>query len=372
MDKIKLFVFLFICSNIAVVNNHYLFAQNKLSSNTSSIIKFKRIYNTPYIQKTPGTFYSLLVANPAVTEYKGNTYFIFRGQGDSGHDQIGMWKTPSVNADGLHWDYQSPTPVIPVSVEPNTPDNQHILDPGVAVKGDSLFVYYTGKSLQKEPNHSVCLAISTDGITFNKYQTNPIIDGGIAPEVIYHNGLFYLFYQRQNEKGYWEVFVSISANGIDFDTSKEQFVFGPTQIPGTIDFFSVTTIRIFKEGNYFYMTYGACTKYIDYPESIGLARSADLIKWERYLHNPIFERGDSGSWDEGALWFPTIRNIKGKYLMWYEGAGSGLGLETEDSRKASQLARDQNYGGYLKTSFSQMGVAVFEGDITDLFKKDTN
>lgn len=368
MNKIRLFILLIICSNFIVFNTQNIFAQNKISNDTSlSVIKFKRIYNSPYIPKTPGTFYSILVANPAVTEYKGNTYFIFRGQGDSGHDQIGMWVTPSDSADGVNWKNHHQLPILPVSNDPNAFDNQHILDPGVIFKGDSLFVYYTGKSLNKEPNYSVCLAISYDGTTFNKY-SKPIIEGGIAPEVVYQDGLFYLFYQRQNVKGYWEVFVATSINGIDYDISKEQLVFGPSQIPGTIDYFSVTTVRIFKEGNYFYMTYGACTKYIDYPESIGLARSTDLIKWERYFYNPIFERGDAGIWDEGALWFPTVRIIQGKYIMWYEGSGSGLGLKTEDARKASKIAREQNYGGYLKTSFSQIGIAVFEGSISDLFK----
>lgn len=369
MNKIKSLVLLIIYSIMGVFNSQNLIGQNLISIDTaSSTIKFKRIFNAPYIPKTPSTFYSNLVANPAVTEYKGNTYFIFRGQGDSGHDQIGMWATPSDSADGQNWNYHHSLPILPVSNNLNTSDNQHILDPGVIVKGDSLFVYYTGKALRKEPNHSVCLAISTDGITFNKYPTNPIIEGGIAPEVVYYEGLFYLFYQRQNAKGYWEVFVSTSTNGIDYDISNEQLVFGPSHLPGSIDYFSVTTIRIFREDKFFYMSYGACTKNIDYPESIGLARSTDLIKWERYACNPIFERGESGSWDEGALWFPTIRNIRGKYLMWYEGAGSGLGLETEDARKASKIARDQNYGGYLKTSFSQIGIAVFEGKISNLFK----
>jgi predicted GH43/DUF377 family glycosyl hydrolase len=369
MNNNKLLISLIMYSIIGILCTQNLLGQNHTQSNkTLSTIKFKRISNSPYIPKTPGTFYSILVANPAVTEFKGNTYFIFRGQGISGHDQIGIWTTPSNIADGLYWNHHQPIPILPVSNDSASFDNQHILDPGVVAKGDSLYVYYTGKSLGKEPNHSVGLAISIDGKTFVKHSSNPIIEGGIAPEVVYHNELFYLFYQRQNKKGYWEIFVSKSINGIDFDTSKEQLVFGPTHILGTIDNFSVTTIRVIKEANYFYMTYGACTKYIDYPESIGLARSTDLINWERYPHNPIFERGDPGTWDEGALWFPTIRKIQGRYLMWYEGAGSGLGIETEDARNASKNTREQNYGGYLKTSFSQMGIAVFEGKINEWFK----
>ena len=346
-----------------------VFAQIPVSKDSGiEKIKFERPSNTPYIPKTPGTFHSILVANPAITEFKGNTYFIFRGQGDTGHDQIGLWSTPANLTDGIHWENHQSTPILPVSVEADAIDNQHILDPAAIAKGDSLLVYYTAKSSRKEPNYTICLAVSTDGTTFKKYNANPIIDGGIAPEVIYHNELFYLFYQRQNEKGYWEVFLANSRNGIDFDTSKEQLVFGPSQQPDAFDFFSITTVRIFKEDNYFYMTYGGCTKYIDYPESIGLARSSDLIHWEKYSHNPILERGSNGSWDEGAVWFPTVRNINGKYFMWYEGAGTGMGLKNKKARNASKIARTQNYGGYLKSSFSQIGIATFEGSIGNLFK----
>ena len=350
-------------------NTEGIFAQTPIQKDGGiEKIKFKLLTNAPYIPKTPGTFYSRLVANPAIAEYKGNTYFIFRGQGDSGHDQIGMWRTPIDLTDGMNWKYKQSLPILPISAEADAIDNQHILDPAAIVKGDSLLVYYTAKSSREEPNYTICLAVSTDGITFKKYDANPIIDGGIAPEVIFHNGLFYLFYQRQNKKGFWEVFLANSTNGIDFNTSKERLIFGPSQQPGTFDFFSITTVRIFKEDNHFYMTYGGCTKFIDYPESIGLARSSDLIHWEKYAHNPIFKRGNNGSWDEGALWFPTVRNINGKYFMWYEGAGTGLKLKNENARNASKIAREQNYGGYLKSSFSQIGIATFEGSLGSLFR----
>jgi predicted GH43/DUF377 family glycosyl hydrolase len=367
-DYIRLFT-LTICSFAGVLPTQELLAQARVETeSTESIIRFERQGDAPFIPKTAGTFYSVLVANPAVTEFQGNTLFIFRGQGASGHDQVGMWVTPSDRADGLHWDNQLPVPILPISNDSDAFDSQHILDPGVVAKGDSLFLYYTGKSSHGEPNYSVGLAVSTDGMTFTKHSSNPIIEGGIAPEVVYHDETFYLFYQRQHEKGHWDVFVATSANGVDFDTSKEQLAFSPSQIPGSFDEYSVTTIRIFKEADHFYMTYGACTQYTDYPESIGLARSSDLLNWTRYAYNPIFERGEAGTWDEGALWFPTIRHVQGRYVMWYEGAGSGMGTDTDDALEASRQARDENYGGYLNTSFSQMGIAFFEGRISDLFK----
>jgi len=331
----------------------------------ASKITFKRVSPDPFIPRTPGTFHSILVANPAVTEFKGKTYFIFRGQTESGHDQIGMWTTPSRKADGINWRAHHPVPIIPISTDPDAPDNQHILDPGAVAIGDSLFVYYSAKAARPEPNYSICLANSTNGIDFKKHASNPILDRAIAPEVVYHNGLFYLFYHLLNANDYWEVFVATSKSGIDYDTSRRQKVFSPSHKSGAFDSYSIATVRIFKEDDYFYMTYAACTQYLDYPESVGLARSKDLIHWERYPHNPIFERGQAGTWDEGALWFPTMRKMKGKYVMWYEGAGSGMGLKTAEAREASRIAREVNYGGYLKTSFSQIGIALFEGQLKD-------
>lgn len=331
-------------------------------------IEFRRFSPDPFIPRTPGTFHSVLVANPALAEYKGNTYLFFRGQDEGGHDQIGMWTTPTPEADGLHWKHQYPAPVIPVSTDPARPDNEHVLDPAVLVRHDTMFIYYTGKSGNASPEYSVCLAISTDGRNFVKSPSNPVIAKGIAPEVIHHDGSVYLFYQRLHPDGYWELFLAKGSNGIDFDTAHERKVFGPSGIHGSSDKFSIATIRIFREGDHFYMTYAACKTFTDYPESICLARSRDLLNWEKYRYNPIFERGKEGTWDEGALWYPTVRKIRGRYLMWYEGAGAGLGTQSEPARKASEEARNRNYGGYGSTSFSQLGAAVFDGGFELLFK----
>ncbi|GAB5520859.1 MAG: hypothetical protein RhofKO_31100 [Rhodothermales bacterium] len=330
-----------------------------------STIQFERMSPHPYIPRVPGTFYSVLVANPAVIDFKGETFFFFRGQDESKADQIGVWKSPADQADGIEWAEQVPYPVIPVSEAEDAPDNSYILDPAVVINGDSLLVYYTGKSANAATFSTISLSITTDGDTFTKYAGNPIMEDAIAPEVVFHEGLFYLFYQRLHPERYWEVYVATSTDGITFDVANERKVFSPSRQPGTFDAHSVATVRIFKEGEMFYMTYAGCKQYLDYPEAIGLARSSDLINWETYPHNPIFERGEPGTWDEGALWFAEVRKIDGRYLMWYEGTGTGLGLIAEPAREASHSAREDDYGGYRTTSFSQMGLATFSGDITD-------
>jgi len=329
------------------------------------MIQFDRLSPEPFVARTPGTFHSRLVANPAVTEFKGRTYFIFRGQGETGHDQIGLWYTPTETADGLDWATRLPVPIIPVSDRADARDNNHILDPAAIVVGNSLFVYYTAKATTGSPDYSICLATSTDGSTFTKVMQNPLVSGVIAPEVVHHDGRFHLFYQRHHPDDYWELFLATSTDGITYDVANERRVFGPTRVAGTFDSHSIATARLVREGDFWYMTYAATTRFLDYPESIGLARSRDLVSWERYPGNPILKRGPEGTWDEAALWYPTVRRLGGRYLLWYEGAGTGLGVANETARAASRTARENNYGGYLQISFSQIGIAEFHGDLSD-------
>jgi len=113
------------------------------------------------------------------------------------------------------------------------------------------------------------------------------------------------------------------------------------------------------------MMYGGCPRFFDYPIAIGLARSRDLLHWQRYPGSPILERGAPGSWDEGALWFATVLKKDQTYYLWYEGTGAGQGLESEENRQVSVLCREQDYGGYAVSSFSQIGLATFTGEIPD-------
>ena len=160
-------------------------------------MEFKRLANAPFISRQEGSFHSRLVANPDLLEFKNNFYLFFRGQGESGHDQIGVLTKPVNNADGLSWDETVQNPIIPVSDDPISHDSDHILDPAAIEFNDSIYLYYTAKSKGVGDNYSIALAISSDGTHYKKYSDNPVMNGVIAPEVILHEGLLHLFFQRQ-------------------------------------------------------------------------------------------------------------------------------------------------------------------------------
>lgn len=324
-------------------------------------MRFTRVSNNPFISKTPGSFFSRLVANPDVVEFDEILYFFFRGQDEFGHDQIGVWTKPASEADGINWDKEITDPVIRVSENQDEYDSNHVLDPAAVVFNNQIYLYYTAKSNKEVNNHSIGLAISPDGKSFRKIAQNPILYEAIAPEVLIRDSIFYMFFQRHNlREDCWEIFLRTSEDGIEFSKETEKVVICWSKIKEELSLKSIATIRIFQNNGFYYMTYGACEKFLDYPENFKIARSSDLYNWEFSKGESILSRGEIGQWDEGAIWYPTIHKVRDKFFMWYEGAGTGNGALDESAQRACQVARNENYGGYLVTSFSQVGVATLD------------
>ena len=324
-------------------------------------MEFKRCEVNPIIPRTKGTFYSEFVANPDVLFFSGR-YHYFRGQAEDGHDQIGVAYSNPNAFDGIHWDMYADNPIIRVGRNVSDFNSNHVLDPAAVEFGGEVYLYYTAHSQDRNIAPSIGLMISEDGTHFEGILVDPVVNG-VAPEVVLHDDKIYILYQRLASGGYWEIHCCWSDDGVHYPRDRERIVFGPSGKEGAFDRFSLATVRIWQEGGWFYMAYAGCDKFTDYPCAIGLARSLDLFEWERYPDNPVLPRGAPGTWDEGALWFPTICKVRGTHYLWYEGCGTGLGLRTPEAREASRKSREENYGGYGKTAFSQIGLATYPGEI---------
>ena len=59
-----------------------------------------------------------------------------------------------------------------------------------------------------------------------------------------------------------------------------------------------------------------------------------------YSKETKHERGEAGAWDEGGIWFGTVKQHEDMYYMWYEGYGGGKS-RTEEYGKGgkSQMGR---------------------------------
>jgi predicted GH43/DUF377 family glycosyl hydrolase len=350
---------------VRIFSSHYRFFHIVESI---TMIKFSKTIPNPVIGKTSGSFHSIHAANPDLIFFNNKYHLYFRGQGEKRSDEIGVAFASPEKFNGIDWEMYESNPIIEVSEDPNDFDAWHILDPAAIEINGKIFLYYSGHPKDKTKLFSTCLAISDDGVTFKKSEIKPIVYGAICPEIIEFNNTYYLFYQKLSKEKYFNIYCNTSKDGINFNPENEIMVFSPSRVTGAFDEFSISTVRLWQEGDTFFMTYGGCNKYFDYPIGFGLARSKDLIHWERYPNNPVFTRGEAGSWDEGALWFATVFKKESRYYLWYEGTGTGLNVNSKDSTKKSDIARNDDYGGYAQFSFSQIGLATFDGNIKDIWK----
>lgn len=92
---------------------------------------------------------------------------------------------------------------------------------------------------------------------------------------------------------------------------------------------------IIEHDGFYYMFYNA--KNMEkglWVEQIGVARSTDLIHWERYHDNPVVRVSEKGKWDSRFCADPYVLRDNDKWLMFYYGYGhrhaqEGLAVSTD-------------------------------------------
>jgi hypothetical protein len=252
-------------------------------------------------------------ANPAFTQFGDRLILYYRGTGpvdgdQDERDQVGAGEVVMIAHRGIVIDDLQDGPVIK-SGGPEAFDAD-ILDPSAIAYKDEILLYYSALGSEGD---SIGLASSSDGIQFTK---NGRIMAGRAPTAVVRDDKVHLLSQEMVGKGYG-LKLFISNNGRQFEPALRKPVFGPEL--GAWDGLSLVTGRLFDDGEYVYMLYGGSADTVDEPTQFGLARSKDLITWERHPGNPIFAGGAPGAPDDTCIWFPALTETAGSFVMLYEG-----------------------------------------------------
>jgi predicted GH43/DUF377 family glycosyl hydrolase len=308
-------------------------------------LSWQRISNEPFIGPRIGSCASDAVTTPDILVFNGKL-LLYTGAVSESQEKIILLPVTQK-------DIEKEQPLIiteeaKVVLEPGPYDFDcyHVFDPATTIWNKQIFLYYS--AIGKDQDR-IGLAISNDGVFFEK-QNKPILDGR-SPEIVINGDIFYLFFVRDNPGQGYSIYLAQSKDGFHF----QEFGNAPiltTGPDGDWDDFEVTTPRIFQISGTYYMIYAGLTHSDpkDIPRAFGLARSNDLIQWEKYPHNPIFECAESGSWDEGAIWFGTPMLLDDMIYLFYEG---GRLENIKDKSPAltevglAKLPIDQFYKGIL-------------------------
>lgn len=227
--------------------------------------------------------------------------------------------------------------------------DERIRERGFILKEDGMYyLWYTGYRNQhgEDTESHLGLATSPDGLNWTKYKANPIFDSGMVEDmcVVKSNGVYYMFAEgkedqahlltstdrihwKENgrldirytndkpisagpygtptvwlENGKWYLFYERGDLGIWLATSTDLKTWtnvqdDPVLAPGPepYDKYAVAVDQIIKYNGSYYAYYHA-TEYKDWHEwTTCVAKSDDLVHWEKYPGNPILRENKSSS-----------------------------------------------------------------------------
>jgi predicted GH43/DUF377 family glycosyl hydrolase len=143
-------------------------------------------------------------------------------------DQYGKWSVGlAVSQDGIHWE-KNPSPVLTPS------DYEEKVGAGSVFKKDG--VYYMIYNYAKDNGErGICLATSPEGVQWTKYSGNPVLKadqtwegtGIYAPSVVYDNGQYKMVYMNMNADAFGS---AISADGIHWIKKSSEPFFKLSQL----------------------------------------------------------------------------------------------------------------------------------------------
>ena len=269
---------------------------------------------------------------------KEKIYFYFRGSDKNKGwevNSIGLWTQPAETfsptgewktiEEGGKWTDHG----IVINCGPEIYDCNSVLDTCVT-KGphNEVYLYYIGKD--NYYNATLCVAKSTDGgFNFKKSKNNPLMIDVGPSDSVYHNGKFYVFYgdakwdrsiRQSTDK--LTMYVAVTKNPENIKDAKIYKCVAPGKT-GEWDSNAVGGGRIFRLNGKWWMIYQAGDSHFDFHPRMNAAYSDDLIHWKKVSNPfPLFLRGESGNWDQGAIWWGEILPWENKLYMFYEGWGT--------------------------------------------------
>lgn len=166
--------------------------------------------------------------------------------------------------------------------------------PAIIKEGGTYRMWYTGTYLKNGVIgiDNIGYATSSDGISWTKYEGNPILQEDTAWESSY-----------------------------------------------------LRKINVIKDDSTYRMWYTAGD---DNQRRIGYATSSDGVRWTKYENNPVLGLGAAGSWDAAMVEAPSVIKDDNLYRMWY--SGSKLDQQNAQVGYACGCPEGQDCSGCFKES----------------------
>ncbi|MCP4413263.1 MAG: hypothetical protein GY808_11945, partial [Gammaproteobacteria bacterium] len=174
---------------------------------------------------------------------------------------------------------------------------------------------------------SIYYATSPDGIIWTKYANNPVLEKGQLGSwddtqiwgcsVSYDGSTFHMWYSGRTSNDIRQIGYATSSDGISWDKYENNPVIRAGS-SGNWDYPQVRLPTVLVDGTKYHMFYAAG---LWHEWSIGYATSPDGINWTKFVKNPVLDKGQPGSWDTYYIMTTSviIDTASSIFRMWYHG-----------------------------------------------------
>ncbi|MCK5559735.1 MAG: PKD domain-containing protein, partial [Thermoplasmata archaeon] len=197
--------------------------------------------------------------------------------------------------------------------------NSHVLFDGKIFK-----MWYTGED--SSFNRRIGYATSTDGINWQKYANNPVLNLGISgqwdchyiqdPHVYFDGSIYHMWYTGLGDTlpyRPYQIGYATSYDGIKWTKYQNNPVISyPTGFYNGVASMYVIPDNGRYLGWYDLMIAGGYR--------INHVTSTDGINWINYTNNPVLQKGASGAWDDAHVGASEIIFKDKQYYMYYAGS----------------------------------------------------
>ncbi|TFB11225.1 T9SS type A sorting domain-containing protein [Candidatus Marinimicrobia bacterium MT.SAG.2] len=202
----------------------------------------------------------------------------------------------------------------------------------VILDGSTFKMWYAGWGLFTDRKWRIGYAESSDGISWTKHASNPVIDLGpsgswddesVTPGAVIFDGSSYKMWYRGYDGAISRTGYATSPDGIVWTKHASNPVLDVGAGGEWDGFWAGISAVIFNGSDYqgWYIGTGGN----DFNFRTGYATSPDGITWTKHPSNPVMNFGASGEWDNAKAGVDAVIYNGSIYEMWYEG-GRGAQL----------------------------------------------
>jgi hypothetical protein len=266
----------------------------------------------PVLTPEPGSWDAIATMASSVIWWEGEQFVYYAGAADAAFE-LGVAYRSDPEAPLQRWE-GNPLPLDEGEGGWNHYGQQA---PHVIAVGDELWMYYTGASLSDGGIH-IGVATSSDGLNFNNHPDNPVLTptgelgdfdwrGVGHPSVVQRDGLFELWYAS----GTLSIGYALSTDGLNF----ERYCGNPVLegIEGSWDNAEVKAPEVIWDGDRYWMTWSGCDECFQ----VGWAASNDGLRWIKHP-DPIIPSGVA-PWSSRATQSAFIEVDGDVWRYWYTG-----------------------------------------------------